>query len=251
MKSQEHDMAVPYRRWRAAQEAEREHFRIYKDALSIQADFLYQNFTVGSESFENKAILEVGCSPIANIHSLGQAALRVGVDPLAFEYRGSYDSEVNHIQACGENLPFQDESFDLVLCINTLDHVRSPFSVLQEISRVLKKEGTLFLWLQTFSIFRTVRVKLSLIDTPHPHHLSDNEVLTMLLKLGSVNYHQRKRVSFKAQVSAMRGKRAISRLRSLCANLFLGLYESSYLCSKSGLRAHFNAYKEVMMEKNQ
>jgi SAM-dependent methyltransferase len=42
-------------------------------------------------------------------------------------------------------LPFVDGIFDAVLCIQVLEHVPEPLGVLQEISRVLKPGGKLFL----------------------------------------------------------------------------------------------------------
>lgn len=51
----------------------------------------------------------------------------------------------------GEMLPFEDKSFDGVLCTQVLEHVRNPGALLSEICRVLKQGGVLvlsapFLW---------------------------------------------------------------------------------------------------------
>lgn len=43
-----------------------------------------------------------------------------------------------------EELPFKDETFDAVLSLNVLEHLKNPFSAASEISRVLKKNGQLF-----------------------------------------------------------------------------------------------------------
>ncbi len=45
----------------------------------------------------------------------------------------------------GERLPFHDNAFDLVLCTQVLEHVEQPFEVVQEIHRVLKPHGKVFL----------------------------------------------------------------------------------------------------------
>ena len=41
----------------------------------------------------------------------------------------------------GENLPFGDEVFDGVICLNVLEHVRDPFKVVSELLRVVKVGG--------------------------------------------------------------------------------------------------------------
>ena len=45
---------------------------------------------------------------------------------------------------CGDisNLPFKDNSFDLILCINVLEHIRDYKKALMEIKRVLKPDAT-------------------------------------------------------------------------------------------------------------
>lgn len=44
-----------------------------------------------------------------------------------------------------DNQPFENQSFDFVLCTQVLEHVRKPEKVIQEISRILKPGGLLFL----------------------------------------------------------------------------------------------------------
>jgi ubiquinone/menaquinone biosynthesis C-methylase UbiE len=44
----------------------------------------------------------------------------------------------------GETLPFEDASFDVVLCDNVVDHALDPRGILKEIARVLKPGGTLY-----------------------------------------------------------------------------------------------------------
>jgi len=55
-----------------------------------------------------------------------------------------YSSGIDYI-CPAENLPFENQSYDYVLCTQVLEHVRRPEVVIQEISRILKNEGLLFL----------------------------------------------------------------------------------------------------------
>ena len=241
MRLQRHNIvSASDRRWKTAQNAERKSFRRHRREdleLPTESKFFSQSFPLllGSGFFSSKSILEVGCSPAAEIHSLREARSRVGIDPLAGEWRHLYCSSTNHIQGRGEQLPFKNETFDVVLCLNVLDHVQSPIASLKEIQRCLKKGGTLLLWVQTFSTLKIIRRGLTLIDHPHPPHFSDSDVLIMLQELGGygLDYHQCRRASFSSAISVMRGGAIVSGLKSLSANLFLGLRESSYMCSKT------------------
>lgn len=228
------------RRWEAAQDAERKHFDKYihsrKDINPPpESRFFSQNFLLeDSDFFKKKSILEVGCSPAAIIHSLEEARFRVGIDPLVNEWRWFYPKGTYHIQAVGEDLPFKDETFDIVLCLNTLDHVKSPLATLTEVYRVLKRGGSLLLFLQTYSTLKIVRKSLGLVDRPHPHHLSHSDVASMLQNLGfNVSYSERKKPNLNCAGSLIKRGLIMSGLKSLAANLFLGLHNSSYACSKS------------------
>lgn len=46
------------------------------------------------------------------------------------------------LRANAENLPFEEDRFDTVVCSEVIEHVQNPESVLKEISRVLKQDGT-------------------------------------------------------------------------------------------------------------
>ncbi|PCI30367.1 hypothetical protein COB55_00160 [Candidatus Wolfebacteria bacterium] len=39
------------------------------------------------------------------------------------------------------DMPFQDETFDCVICLETLEHVENPFEAMREVLRVLKPNG--------------------------------------------------------------------------------------------------------------
>lgn len=54
------------------------------------------------------------------------------------------DYDTTDIIGVGERLPFKDNSFDAVISIAVLEHVRDPFICAQEISRVLKPDGELY-----------------------------------------------------------------------------------------------------------
>lgn len=54
------------------------------------------------------------------------------------------DYDTTDVLGAGERLPFKDNTFDAVISIAVLEHVRNPFECADEISRVLKPGGILY-----------------------------------------------------------------------------------------------------------
>ena len=91
-------------------------------------------------------VLEVGSGAHGLIFFF-DAAERVGVDPLADEYRRlfpAWQSNAETIACGGEKLPFSDASFDVVLCDNVVDHAEGPRRIVEEMVRVLAPGGLLY-----------------------------------------------------------------------------------------------------------
>ena len=91
-------------------------------------------------------VLEVGSGAHGLIFYF-VAAERVGVDPLADEYRRlfpAWQGRARTIAAFGEKLPLEDSSFDVVLSDNVVDHAENPRHIVEEIVRVLRPGGLLY-----------------------------------------------------------------------------------------------------------
>lgn len=91
-------------------------------------------------------VLEVGSGTGGLIFGFGNN-LRVGIDPLAAHYKQLYpklQSIACTVAAFGEELPFADASFDIVLSDNVIDHGTWPFAIIDEMIRVLRPGGLLF-----------------------------------------------------------------------------------------------------------
>ena len=72
---------------------------------------------------------------------------RIGIDPLADHYRQlfpAWQDRVLTIAGFGEQLPFEDASFDVVLSDNVVDHAESPRRIVEEMARVLKPGGLMY-----------------------------------------------------------------------------------------------------------
>ena len=91
-------------------------------------------------------VLEVGSGAHGLIFFF-EASDRVGVDPLADEYRllfPAWQGMARTVAGFGEDLPFENASFDIVLCDNVVDHAKNPRRIAEEIARVLKPGGLLY-----------------------------------------------------------------------------------------------------------
>jgi SAM-dependent methyltransferase len=97
--------------------------------------------------YEDKAILDIGCGPLGSLEWAPHARLRVGLDPLADDYRslGTDDHEMSYAAAGSEAIPFPDAHFDVVSALNSLDHVDNLPRTVAEIVRVLSPGGTFLL----------------------------------------------------------------------------------------------------------
>lgn len=95
---------------------------------------------------EDARVLEVGSGAHGLIFGFG-GGFAVGIDPLAVDYHRLFPKWQEHcstIAAIGEELPFEDASFDVVLSDNVVDHAERPVEIIGELVRVLKPGGLLF-----------------------------------------------------------------------------------------------------------
>ncbi len=95
--------------------------------------------------------LDVGCGNGAYTLAIGrEAALVWGVDIdrrwlCEFIHHPQITPNIGVGQADGERLPFRDAVFDVVFCIETLEHIAHERAALSEMRRILRNDGTLLL----------------------------------------------------------------------------------------------------------
>lgn len=106
--------------------------------------------------------LDVGCASgymISQIASFFSNAKYFGIDiyDKAIEYAKKEYPNIEFKVASADRLPFEDDIFDVILFYETIEHVENPQECLKEINRVLKKDGTLILTMDSGSLlFRLV-----------------------------------------------------------------------------------------------
>jgi ubiquinone/menaquinone biosynthesis C-methylase UbiE len=90
------------------------------------------------------SILDVGCGPgyfLREARRIYPRAKLSGLDyePVLLDWVGVQEATL--CQGSAEELPFEDRSFDLVACLQVLEHLSNPDKAIQEIHRVLKPGG--------------------------------------------------------------------------------------------------------------
>lgn len=87
--------------------------------------------------------VDVGDSDGMVLKNLGKTGIGFNLSPEAVR-----NIQKNGIEARlgdAQGLPFDDGEFDCVLCFETLEHVENPHQVLQELSRICRRDGRIFL----------------------------------------------------------------------------------------------------------
>lgn len=101
---------------------------------------------------QGKSVLDVGCQWGATSIAMANAgAVVTGIDVCEQFVDGArlrakqHGMEAAFHATAAETLPFEDGSFDVVVCVNVLEHVESHRKTVRELVRVLRPGGHLYL----------------------------------------------------------------------------------------------------------
>jgi len=140
----------------------------------------------------NKKILDVACGYgdfLVLLKERGHTGELFGVDLSENFVKESKKSnqDINFSVANAESLPFEDETFDIVLCKHSLYHFDDIPKAIKEMSRVLKKEGKLVITLNSLangSREKIEKFKDLLAEVLQINHLDNNKIINL------ENYHK-------------------------------------------------------------
>ena len=120
-------------------------------------EFFTSFFELSYDDYEEKKIIDLGCGPRGSLEWANNTKERYGLDPLANKYvkMEGKNHSMKYVNSGAENIPFDNEYFDFVSSLNSLDHVDDLYLCINEIKRVLKKNGR-FLLIADIHSFPTV-----------------------------------------------------------------------------------------------
>ena len=96
----------------------------------------------------NGSILEVGCGKGTlsdYIHTMGRSIVSLDIDGLELAKAKQTYPHLKLIQGDAQNLPFSDNSFDILISIENFEHLPDVDQHLFEVKRVLKPNGILLI----------------------------------------------------------------------------------------------------------
>ena len=142
-----------------------------------------------------KNLLDVGC---ASGHMISRVSRSFpGVSCTGLDV---YDKAIKYAKATYPNirfrigdahkLPFKNNSFDAIICYETIEHVEHPAAVLRELKRVLKPGGRIILAMDSGNwLFRIVwaiweRSRGAVWQHAHLHPFTHNELESLIKKSG-------------------------------------------------------------------
>jgi len=141
--------------------------------------------------FRDKTVMEIGTGPfgffsaIAQIDEAKLPQNLLVVDSLMdyyqkFELSDLIPENAVRIQAPGEDIPLPDNTFDIILTTNTIDHVKDCNGFLREIRRLIKPNGVLLFSVHAIRNFlKPFEVLITRIDVNHPYHFTHGDVLDL------------------------------------------------------------------------
>jgi SAM-dependent methyltransferase len=111
---------------------------------------------------EQPRILDVGCGTGANLEMLAQFGSAEGVDVSAQALEFCHTRGLHNVRLGeAENLPYPDNSFDLVTGLDVVEHLDNDLAGLKEMRRVLRAEGRALLFVPAFMFLWGVQDDIS------------------------------------------------------------------------------------------
>lgn len=182
-------------------------------------------------SNHGKKILEVGCGVGGIVSKLNPAENElVGVDISSFALnvaRKKYP-QITFVRGNAEQLPFEKESFDIVLFPNVIEHLLLPQEALKEIYRILKKGGVFVIStpnrLQLGNRIR-IMMRRQLTKRDEIEHIREFSLRELAVLLNKAGFDIKARKGVSSPFSLIRNSKILCKIFRKMGNLFPFLSE--------------------------
>src|SRR5579864_2356302 len=122
------------------QNAYRERYRAIRPGWSSSGDQL--EAIVRIRVTPSSRVLDLGCGRGGVVELLWRdVKLAAGLDPDVPSLSEHRAPGMPTVRGVGEHIPFAGETFDLVVCVWVLEHLKDPAQALSEVRRVLRRGG--------------------------------------------------------------------------------------------------------------
>ena len=171
---------------------------------------IYNKVALKIKEFKNDFILDLGCGKGLFLEIIkGYKSKLYGADVSPMMIKCAQERVGNHVElkvADSDNLPWVDNSFDIIVCILSFHHYPSPEKSLDEMKRVLKNNGHITIaemWYpEPLRYLTNLYMKSRFNRTGDVKVYSKNEWLNMLENAGFININIDKTNSIYLIISA-------------------------------------------------
>jgi SAM-dependent methyltransferase len=122
----------------------------YVGRRAILENFLEQIIQNPKSKIKNPKILDVGCGTGGNLEMLAKFGAAEGVDVSDDALEFCKRKGLKAHKGLAENLPFENESFDVVTALDVVEHLDDDMAGLKEMHRVLKSGGKTLIFVPAF-----------------------------------------------------------------------------------------------------
>lgn len=159
----------------------------YGNFAKFYFDNLFKPIKPYIDKMSNGKVLDVGCAYGFMLERFPDSFEKFGVDVSEYAIsvaKKRLPSAVFAVSDAEKRLPFQEDTFDTIICNDVLEHLENPAVALENIKRVLKKGGILYINTPNLNLFR--KKVLGFADKKE-HHMSlfpHKKLLDLLERVG-------------------------------------------------------------------
>ncbi|GAV20293.1 bifunctional 3-demethylubiquinone-9 3-methyltransferase/ 2-octaprenyl-6-hydroxy phenol methylase [Mariprofundus micogutta] len=148
----------------------------------------------------DSSILEIGCGPVCISHSLPHKH-KTYLDPLIDDFRRMFPGELpedgEQLACNAERINKESNSYDIVICLNTLSFSMNPELIVNEVERLLKPGGIFIVEMRTHSALEArlhywlLRFLPRITRSPRPYYYSLKGIRKTLERHFYINSEQK------------------------------------------------------------